>query len=191
MSYQTHISPNELKLMKKVNVVGTSGSGKSTFGKMLASRMSAKYIGLDELHWLPHWQGRETEDLLNLLKSELECEAWVLDGNYTKTREIKWKNVDAVIWIDLPFWKNFQQVLWRSIKRSFTRKELWPGTGNVESFGRTFFSKDSILWWMITTHSKNRKKYEEDLGNPTLSHLKFIRLRSRRDMKDFLDLVNP
>ena len=39
----------------RINVVGTSGCGKSTVGKRIAERLSVPYIQLDELYWKPNW----------------------------------------------------------------------------------------------------------------------------------------
>ncbi len=42
--------------MKKINVVGTSATGKSTFSRALAARLGLHYIELDNLFWLDDWQ---------------------------------------------------------------------------------------------------------------------------------------
>ncbi len=149
--------------------------------------MQAKYVGLDELHWLPDWKGRTDEELFPLLKEELSCDSWVLDGNYKRTEKIKWSEVDLVVWVDLPFWRTFKQVLWRSIKRAISGKVLWPGTGNIETFRRTFLTKDSIIWWMITTYSKNKRVYEEEMRNAHKRPFPFIRLTSPEEVKSFID----
>jgi adenylate kinase family enzyme len=39
----------------KVNVIGTSGSGKSTFLKALACALNIPYVEMDRLHWKPNW----------------------------------------------------------------------------------------------------------------------------------------
>ena len=39
-------------------VVGTSGVGKSTFGRALARATNSRYIELDELHWSGNWVER-------------------------------------------------------------------------------------------------------------------------------------
>ena len=41
--------------MRRVNVVGTSGSGKSTMGAALARRLGVPYVELDALAWKPGW----------------------------------------------------------------------------------------------------------------------------------------
>lgn len=42
--------------MKKVNVLGTSGSGKSTFAKALADKLNCAYVEMDGLFLLDNWQ---------------------------------------------------------------------------------------------------------------------------------------
>lgn len=42
--------------MQRINVVGTSASGKSTFFRQLAAHLNLAYIELDNLFWLYDWQ---------------------------------------------------------------------------------------------------------------------------------------
>lgn len=178
---------NNLRSFKKINVVGTSGSGKSTLSKKIADKLGAKYIGLDELHWLPNWQGRTDEDLFELLRKQIQCEAWVVDGNYNRTTPIKWKDVEVIVLVDLPFWLTLYQAITRAIKRAISGEELWPGTGNVETFSRSFLSRDSIILWTIKTYKKVKRRYEEVMVDPQYRHIKIIRLCSREECQKFLD----
>jgi hypothetical protein len=52
--------------------------------------------------------------------------------------------VDLVVWVDYSFWRTLAR---RSVARlrASRRQELWPGTGNCETFRRSFFSRDSII----------------------------------------------
>lgn len=145
--------------IQRINVVGTSGSGKSTFAKSLASKLRCKYVEMDKLFWEPHWQEKEDQRFFSDLEAALHEDRWVLDGNYFRTQPIKWKRVDLVIWLDFSFLLTFTRALKRSIVRAITKVELWQGTGNKESFRKTFFHKDSILWWTITSYSRNKERY--------------------------------
>ncbi|MDT9150914.1 shikimate kinase, partial [Escherichia coli] len=46
----------------KINVVGTSGVGKSTLAQRLAAALSLPYIELDRLYWRPEWEGAPDEE---------------------------------------------------------------------------------------------------------------------------------
>ncbi|MDE1229879.1 adenylate kinase, partial [Vibrio aestuarianus] len=63
---------------------------------------------------------------------------------------------------------------------------LWDKTGNVESFRKSFLSKDSIILWTLKTYSKNRSRYTELLNDPKYSHIKFVRITSPKKAKVFL-----
>ncbi|MEX0941049.1 MAG: AAA family ATPase [Pseudomonadales bacterium] len=84
--------------MKRINVVGVSGSGKSTFSRALAEAMGIPYIEMDDLFWQPDWQQPDDETFYATLRSALEPDVWVLDGNYARTMPIKWERADTVIW---------------------------------------------------------------------------------------------
>lgn len=66
------------------------------------------------------------------------------------------------------------------MRRALTREELWPGTGNRESFAEAFRSGKSVIWSAISTHAKNRRKYVALMAAPEHSHITFLRLRSWR-----------
>lgn len=173
--------------MMKINVVGTSGSGKSTLARQLAERLDVPYIEIDRLYWRPEWQGTPDEAFLARLEQTL-AEAgggWVLDGNYSRTQPIKWREVDYILWLDYGFCRTLWQAVRRACRRAASKRELWPGTGNRESFRRSFFSRESIVLWTIRTYSKNRRKYLAEMAR-TDAGRRFKRLRSPRQAADFL-----
>ena len=170
----------------KINVIGTSGSGKSTLAKRLASQLNVPWIEMDRLYWRPEWQGTTDEALFARLEQVLQQPGWVLDGNYNRSRHIKWRNVDMVVWVDYGFWRTLRQAVKRAFWRAWHHQELWPGTGNCESFHRSFFSRQSIILWTIKTWRSNRQRYENDLADPRYQHLRFIRLTSPQQVDEFL-----
>jgi len=134
----------EASKLNRISVIGTSGSGKSTFSKELASKLRLPYTEMDSLYWKDDWKFATDEELMENVRQATESERWLLDGNYNRTQPIKWKNVQTIIWLDYPFHLVFYRVLKRSITRLFDRKPLW-GTNNQESFRKSFLSKDSII----------------------------------------------
>lgn len=167
----------------KINVVGTSGVGKSTLARRLAQELSLPYIEMDVLYWLPEWQGTPDDEFYAKLAAALAALAapgWVLDGNYNRSRPLKWRDVDLVVWVDYSFWRTLRQAVWRAASRASRRQELWPGTGNCETFRRSFFSRDSIILWTLKTWRNNRRRYLADMQDPQYRHIRFVRLRNQQ-----------
>jgi len=175
---------------KRINVIGTSGSGKSTFSKQLASALNAPYLEMDAIYWKPNWVEPDDVQYFSDLKSALDCDAWVLDGNYSRTAAIKWKSVDTIIWLDYGFIRTFWQVIKRSITRAISRKEIWKGTGNKESFRRSFCSKKSVILWMLQNYHSNKRKYLALMSSEKLNDIQFYRIRSLKEAEYFLQNIN-
>jgi hypothetical protein len=68
----------------RVNVKGISCSGKSTFSRELAERLSVPYLELDAVHHGPNWTEASAEELQARVREFMASahEGWVIDGNY-------------------------------------------------------------------------------------------------------------
>ena len=170
--------------MKKIIIIGSPGSGKSTFAATLSKKTGIEHTQLDALFWGPNWT-QQPEKLLDLLEKVIAKERWIIDGNYFQTQSLTWPIADTIIWINPSFLRTFLQLLKRSLKHSIWKKELWPNNGNRESF-KMLFSRESILLWMIKMYSVYTKKYEKALHDPALKHVHFVRLRTKREIQQFL-----
>jgi adenylate kinase family enzyme len=114
--------------MRRVHVVGTSGSGKSTVAAALARRLGVPHVELDALHWLPGWQERPVAEFRAHLSAALVQSGWVVDGNYAaQSRDLVWAAVDTVVWLDLPRRTVMRQVVQRTARRWLRREQLWGG----------------------------------------------------------------
>lgn len=170
----------------RINVVGTSGSGKTTFARKLASALPAEYVEMDRIFWLPNWTEPTDQVFFQKLEAALETDRWALDGNYTRTIPLKWKNVETVIWMDLSFSRTVYQAFRRAMNRAWTGEEMWPGTGNRETFRKSLFSKSSIIWWTLTSYDKVRARYESLICEPNYSHIRFVRIQNHKQAEKFL-----
>ncbi|WPC72270.1 shikimate kinase [Vibrio porteresiae] len=178
------------KNIRKINIIGTSGSGKSTFGRQLAAKLDIPYVEMDALYWKPNWQEPSDEEFFANLEKALQQDSWILDGNYNRTAPIKFAYVQSVIWIDYSFVRTLYQAVKRAIVRSISQQEIWANTGNKESFRKTFFSKDSIILWTLKTFKNNRVRYQALLNDPNYSHIHFVRLKSPTQAKAFLESLD-
>ena len=173
--------------MKRIVVVGTSGSGKTTLARQLASLRDIPFVELDALHWGPHWTSVSTALLRERVASALSGDTWVVDGNYSKVRDLTWGRADTVLWLDYNLGVVMTRLLRRTSVRLFTREELWHG--NQESAKSAFFSRDSILLWALQTHFKNRRQYSELTLCPEYAHLRIMRFRSPQSTTIWLKSV--
>jgi len=180
---QPYFPPN----ISRINIVGTSGSGKSTFAKALAEKLSCNYVEMDAIWWKENWQNISEEEFLLRLETTLAGNNWVLDGNYSVTTPIKWANVQMVIWLDLPFHITLYRAVKRAVLRAITKQEIWHG--NRESW-RKLLSKDSIVWWTLTTYKRNILKYEDLMCDQQFGHIQFVRLRNLKQVHEFLASAN-
>ena len=161
-------------------MIGTSGSGKSSFARQLAAALKIPYLEMDRLYWKPNWQEPNDEEFFSILEQALSGDAWVLDGNYTRTTHIKWPRTNLVVWIDYSFPLTLYRVIKRSILRAWKKQELWSGTGNRESFTR-LFSKDSMVLWTLSHYASNKGKFDELMATESYAHIEFVRLRSPKE----------
>ena len=175
-----------LRTAKRINVIGTSGTGKTTFSRSLAEVLRLPLQEMDRLYWLPDWKDPEEALFLAKVREAISGERWILDGNYNRTQDIKWASVDCVVWLDYPFFRTFRQAVSRAFRRSLTREELWPGTGNRESFRKSFLSKDSIILWTLTTYRKNRERYLKLMAREDGAAHRFVRIGSPSEAAEVL-----
>lgn len=57
--------------MRRMNVVGTSASGKTTFSRVLAKKLGLNYIELDDLFWLDDWKETPDTEFVKKYRSKL------------------------------------------------------------------------------------------------------------------------
>jgi adenylate kinase family enzyme len=173
--------------VKRVAVIGGSCTGKTTTSRRLAAILGVPHVELDALHHDAGWQEAPADVFQERVLAALNAASggWVADGNYHgKLGAAVFERADTVVWLDLPRRTALRRVLWRTTRRSLTREELW--NGNRESF-RNAFSRDSIVWWVITRHGTHRKKWPPRLA--PLTHLDVVRLHSSREIRDWLQSI--
>ena len=88
--------------MKKIMVIGCPGSGKSTLSRELHRRTGIPLYHLDLMHWNADRTAVEKYVVLERLSNVLEKEAWIIDGNYLRTLELRLQAADTVFLLDYP-----------------------------------------------------------------------------------------
>lgn len=101
---------------------------------------------------------------------------WIVDGNYSKVRDIVWGAADTIVWLDYSLPMIVQRIVRRSVRRSIRREVLWSSR-NRETLRNTLFARGSVVAWYISIHRRRRKAYA-DLASGQWAKLRWIRLRS-------------
>ena len=174
--------------MQRISVVGTSGSGKTTFARRLAARLRVPLIELDALNWGPNWTPAEVDTFRERARLATWADAWVCDGNYSAVRAIVLERSDTVVWLDLPLRTCLWRVIRRTARRSRSGEDLW-GSGNRESW-RKQLGRDSLALWVLTTHRRRRHDYQTRFADPDMAHIRVHRFRSSAAAEAWLEAID-
>ncbi len=88
--------------MEKVIVIGCPGAGKTTFAEKLQRVTGLPLYYLDAIWHKPDRTHISREEYDERLKSILVQDAWIIDGNYSRTMETRMAACDTVFLFDLP-----------------------------------------------------------------------------------------
>jgi len=169
--------------MKRIVIVGCSCTGKTTLAYNISEMLNIPHFELDVLHWGPNWTTRK-EFEVDVTKA-VQNPSWVIDGNYRNVRNLIWDRVDTIIWLNYSFPLVFWRALKRTLPRVFLKKTIYAG--NRETIQTTFFSSDSILWWVIKTHRKRINEYSNLFTGNDFPNIKIIEFRHPKQTERFLN----
>ena len=165
--------------MRRVSVIGCSGSGKSRLAVELGSLLGLPVVHLDAVHWRPGWERPPQEEWRRRHEELLQAEAWILDGNFGGTMKERIAASDTVILLARSRATCLLRVFKRSIRHWGRRRpNLAPGC-------RERLPSAEFLRWIW---SYNRAHLP-----PILRRLEQVReeknvviLRSDAEVRDFL-----
>ena len=162
---------------RRVSVIGTTASGKSTLAAALAVRLGVPHIELDGVEHGPNWTPIPRDEFREVVAARIAGDGWVTDGNYGVVRDLIWARAETVIWLDyplvVPLWRVTRRTFWRMARRV----ELW--NGNRERWRRVF-SRENLWLDILRTHRGRRQRFAALVAQPGHAHLAVLRLRSPR-----------
>lgn len=100
-------------LPKKIMIFGIPGSGKSTFAFKLSKLLDLPLFHLDKYFFINDWKERNYQEFIGIQKELVGQKAWIIDGNATRSFEIRFSCADVVLY----FRFNRFICLWRIFKR--------------------------------------------------------------------------
>jgi len=164
--------------MKRVLVIGSGGSGKSTFARRLGERLNIEVKHLDRFYWRPGWQQPPKEEWLNTVKELTSDGFWIIDGNFGGTLGTRIQRSDTIVFLDLPrllcLWRIAKR---RVLYRSRSRPDM--GEGCPEKLDWEF-----IRW--IWGYSRTSRPKVVRLLREHSSSKQIVWLRSTAEVETFL-----
>lgn len=164
--------------MKRILIIGGNGSGKTTFAKRLAAKLSIPLIHLDKLNWCGNWQVLPRDVFERLLQIELEKERWIIDGNYNRTIPHRIQYCDTVFYFDFSTVKCLYGVTERVLK-NFGKTRLDMGGSCPEKFDMTFYKN------ILVFNKKHRKAYYKLLSKA--KGIRVVVFKNRRQAEAYLN----
>ena len=98
------MSESRLAIGRRVVVTGLAGSGKSTLAVALAAKTGLPVIHLDLYFWKPGWVAPSETEWREKQRVVLAGDAWIADGNYHETLDLRLERADTVVVLDMPWW---------------------------------------------------------------------------------------
>jgi adenylate kinase family enzyme len=171
----------------RIVVVGVTGSGKTTLARQISQLFGIPHIELDALHWQPGWVMTDLAVFREALEKAVSAPAWVVDGNYSKVRDIVWPSATMLLWLDYPLALVLFRLARRTVQRVISREILW--NENCETMRGAFFSRDSLFLWALKSHKQHKQQYPILTSLPEYAHLDVVRLRSPQETAEWLQQV--
>ncbi|MEZ5849539.1 MAG: topology modulation protein [Hyphomicrobiaceae bacterium] len=160
-------------------MIGPSGAGKSSLARAIGGACGLPVFHLDRLYWQPGWREPDRTEFRAKVQAVAARPAWVIDGGYHSSLDLRLPRATHLIWLDLP--RRIYAL--RAVRRILTyhgRQRPDVGEGCPEWFDRDFL----FDWvWRYPTHGQPRDKRVFEALPPTI---RGIRLATRANVRQFI-----
>lgn len=157
-------------------IFGRPGSGKSTFAAFLSRATALPLHHLDKYFFIANWEERNYDAFLQIQKTIVDRECWIVDGNSTRSLELRWAKADCVLYFNFPKWLCAYRILKRVLNPHLSLDDKAPGCQE-----RLRFRLLKYMWGF-------EDRVAEPIQTLKISYPKaiFREIRSHHDLKLFI-----
>ena len=162
----------------KIIIIGSGGSGKSTFAKQLGAITGLPVIHLDNEFWQPNWAETPRDEWIEKQKQFISDDKWIIDGNYGSTMELRFAAAELVIFLDI----NRLVCVYSAARRTGKKRSDLPEyLQEPKKFSKDFLDFAKWIWSYPKTEKQKvlalHEKYEDK---------PFLVIKSRQKLKRYL-----
>ena len=172
----------QIKLGKRIMIIGSCGAGKSTLAIQLYEIINIPIIHLDKEYWKPGWVEPNKDEWHEKQSKLVDGESWIIDGNYGGSFDIRFSKADTIIFLDY----NRYICLFRLFERWLQyrgKNRIDMGEGCNEKIPELSFIK-----FVLEFPKKSRPKIIDKMNE--YKKIEKIILKNPKETKKFLIEIN-
>lgn len=165
-------------IYKRIHIIGSVGSGKTTLAKEISSWLDIPYYELDNVVWIRHKSGdmrRTKQEREEYLKSILQSDNWIIEGIHNEDWVSDcFNSADLILFLDTKYSIRTYRIIMRFLKQKlriekanyiptldiffkmFKWNRYFEEVGKINFFNKYGIYKDKIK---VINNAKCIKKY--------------------------------
>ena len=163
--------------LKRVSVIGGSGSGKTVLTNNLNRILNVPVYHLDALNYDANWvevdQNLKKQKILDVISKD----EWIIDGTYTGTLMERMEKSDLIIFLDYSSISRVKSLLSRYIRLRNKEREEIPGCKETFKF--------KIITGPFKWKKKSRNKIIESLNK--IDSNKVLIFKNRKELSKWFE----
>lgn len=169
---------------KKIFIVGSPGSGKTTLAQSLSQKLGLPHFDLDQIRFPKPHHKRPDEEALPMVEKLTHKPTWIIEGVYTSWIKKYLPKSELVIFLDTPFYL----ALYRVIRRYF--REILAGQAR-HSFISTLVLIKNLLIFHFSKDQKDGYVTRQQTEQVLSAHKNKVRIiTSSKELDQLINSFN-